>query len=88
MPLIYYPGYKIILENGENGEITKLRCENIDGLVAFYVEKGSYKITTEYEGTPLRKLGIAFTLVSLATVATGIIYELILKRRKDYANER
>lgn len=81
MPLIYYPGYKILVENTKTGEKIKLNGENIDGLVAFALDKGSYRVNTKYEGTALRKISVAFTILSSLTVATAISYEIIKKRR-------
>ncbi len=81
MPLIYYPGYKINIENAETNKKTEQNCENIDGLVAFTLNKGSYRVSTEYEGTSLRKISVAFTIISSLAVISAISYEIILKRR-------
>lgn len=83
MPLIYYPGYKINIENIETREKIKLNGENIDGLVAFTLEEGSYIVSTKYEGTALRKISIVFTAVSSLTVCGVIIYEIIQKRKEN-----
>jgi len=88
LPLIYYPGYKITLENTQTGEKTKINGENIDGLIAFNVSEGTYTVTTDYEGTTLRKISIALTLISLCAVTVAVIYEIIKKRRDSYANAR
>ena len=88
LPLIYYPGYKITVENMETSEKISKEGENIDGLVAFTVSEGRYTVKTDYEGTPLRKISIVLASVGLATVSSAIVYEIIRKRREKYANAR
>ena len=83
MPLIYYPGYKINIENTETNGKIKLNGENIDGLVAFTLNKGSYSVTTEYEGTTLRKISVVFTVISSLAVVLAIGYEIITKKREE-----
>lgn len=77
MPLIYYPGYKIRVENMENGDTVSIKYENIDGLIAFNLDNGKYLLETSYTGTPLRKVSVAYTIIS----ATAVIF-LIAFRRK------
>ena len=80
MPLMYYPGYKITLENVETGEKIKLKGENIDGLISFTVNEGTYTVTTDYCGTPLRKASIVLTSICSATVICALFYESLKKR--------
>lgn len=82
MPLIYYSGYKITVENTATGERIKLNGENIDGLVAFTISEGTYNVKTNYSGTTLRKISIALTILSSLTVCGAIIYECIYKRKE------
>ena len=80
MPLIYYPGYKIIVEDIETGEKSTVKCENIDGLVGFTLGKGSYIVSTKYDGTPLHKISIALTILSSITVCGILVYNIIKKK--------
>ena len=83
MPLIYYPGYVITLENKETGEKTKLKGENVDGLIAFSITEGSYTVKTNYQGTTLRKISIALCTIGVLTVSTALFYEILKKERKN-----
>ncbi len=80
MPLIYYPGYKITLTD-ESGEKQALNGENIDGLVAFSLNEGTYTVKTQYVGTPLRKASIVLTSLGVGGVMCALFYEIIKKRR-------
>ena len=63
MPLFYYPGYKVHIED-ENGKISKIKPYDVDGLVAFELEKGKYIVKTEFVGSPARIIGKTLTIVS------------------------
>ena len=88
MPLIYYSGYKITLENKETGEKINLRGENTDGLISFGILKGEYTVKTEYVGTVSYQLAKLCFTFSLTAVVSVIAYEIIKKRRNAYANAR
>ncbi len=63
MPLFYYPGYKVYIED-ENGKSSTIEPHDVDGLISFELEKGSYKVKTDFVGTPVRILGRVLTIVS------------------------
>ena len=92
LPLLYYPGYKIYIEN-ENGEKSTLDALCVDGLVAFELGAGKYTATTNYVGTPLRitsyVLTITCSLVALGALGYAICTETrlknLLKRKKANA---
>ncbi len=63
MPLFYYPGYKVHIED-ENGKISKIKPYDVDGLVAFELEKGNYIVKTNFVGSPVRIIGKTLTIVS------------------------
>ena len=88
MPLIYYSGYKITLENKETGEKINLRGENTDGLISFGILKGEYTVKTEYVGTSLYQLAKLCFTFSLIAVVSVLAYEIMKKRRDSYANAR
>lgn len=83
MPLIYYPGYVITLENTKTSEKIKLKGENIDGLVAFMVEEGNYTVQTDYKSTTLRKISVVLCVLGVLTVSTALFYEILKKERKN-----
>lgn len=85
MPLMYYPGYKITLENVETGEKIKLKGENIDGLVSFEMPQGNYIVKTKFEGTLLRKISVFLTIVSVIVVVFVIVYETVLVKRNVFS---
>ena len=77
LPLLYYPGYKAVLIN-ENGEKTKLDGQNIDGLVSFEIKSGTYTLTTDYVGTPLRNFGKVLTAISATAIILAVLYDKLL----------
>ena len=88
MPLFYYPGYKVYIEN-ESGEKTTIEPYDVDGLVSFELEEGSYTVKINFVGTPLRITGKIFTIVSsiltILLLCTSIYFETplckIIKRK-------
>lgn len=83
MPLIYYRGYKIILENKETGEKVKLRGENTDGLISFDVPMGEYIVKTKYAGTVMYQLSAIYTVFSIIVIMGVSAYEITRKRRES-----
>lgn len=83
MPLIYYPGYKITAY--ENDKKAVLESENIDGLIAFKINKGSYIVKTDYVGTPLRKISFIIAPVSAFVTLGALLYE-IYRSKKEKKN--
>ena len=63
MPLFYYPGYKIYIED-ENGEKTTIEPHDVDGLVSFELDEGNYVVKTDFVGTSLRIVGKILTIIS------------------------
>ena len=75
MPLFYYPGYKVYIED-KNGNISTVIPHDVDGLISFKLEKGSYSVKTDFVGTPVRLLGKLLTIVS--SILTLLIFSLAL----------
>lgn len=82
MPLIYYKGYKITAENNETGEVIVLSGENVDGLVSFSLASGSYTVSTDFVGSPLRKAGVTVTVISIVVVLGAIAYALLIENKR------
>ncbi len=82
MPLIYYPGYKIVFENVETGENVKVKGGNLDGLVAFEIPRGNYTVRTKYTGTAVRQTSIALTVLCSLAVTGALVYEGVIKKKK------
>ena len=86
LPLIYYPGYVISLENS-NGDIVKIDAINVDGLVSFRVNKGTYKATSYYEGTKLMKIGNIYQRLAipltLGFASLGLFFDNKKRIRKE-----
>jgi len=75
LPYIFYPGYTVILENGEN----KIKLETTESDKGFLcieipedIEKG--KITAEYTGTTIEKVSYAISGISLICFIVYIFY--------------
>ena len=94
MPLIYYPGYKIVATNIETNEKIVLKGKdvlNVDGLIAFNLDIGKYKVCTEYIGTPLRKFSIAWFAISLTGTLGLLSYAIYIenkRRKKEHENQK
>ena len=82
MPLIYYPGYKIIVVNNDTGEKEVIKPECVDGLVAFSIEKGSYDVTTEFVGSTLRQISVVYTVISVSTTVGLLAFAIYYEKRK------
>ena len=63
MPLFYYPGYKIYVED-EHGEKSTMSPYEVDGLVSFSLDEGEYTVKTDFIGRPLRITGTVLTILS------------------------
>lgn len=88
MPLLYYPGYEITMTSNDN-KVSKVYGINIDGLVAFEINQGDYKVTTNFVGSPIRRAGEALTYTGITLTGLGIIYGLFFdKRVKKYLKDR
>lgn len=87
MPLIYYPGYRVIAFD-EQGTKTTREVINVDGLVAFNVDLGDDKVEVSYIGTPLTITSyVIFGLSILGTVALASVYGLVLNKKKKNNSE-
>jgi len=83
MPLVYYPGYKITIENLKTGEITRVKGENIDGLIAFEMPSGGeYSVRTDFVGSTLRQVSIALTSVCSVAVVGLLVNECFIQNKK------
>ncbi len=82
LPLFYYPGYKIFIENAD-GE-RKITPYDVDGLIAFELEAGSYTVKTDYVGTPLRIFGkvltISSSIITVSILGFAIYKETEIKK--------
>ena len=78
LPLLYYPGYEITAVN-ENGDTVTLEGEELDGLVSFSLDKGSYRVTTEYEGTTLRKVSKVLTVIGVIVTVGALCYAIAIE---------
>lgn len=86
LPLIYYPGYKISLEDS-NGNKEVIDAIEVDGLVSFKVNTGSYKVMSYYEGTTLMKLGNIYQIVAIPLTLGAMAFFLLLDNKKRIAKE-
>lgn len=82
MPLIYYPGYEIVVTDLSNNESYTVEALNIDGLIAFKLQEGNYKVTTDYVGTTTRKISKVYFFVSLSATTLWILYALFVENGK------
>ena len=82
MPLIYYPGYEIVVTDLSNNESYTVEALNIDGLIAFELDEGNYKVTTDYVGTTTRKISKVYFFVSLSATTLWILYALFVENGK------
>jgi len=86
LPLLYYPGYKITA----NGK--KIDAENIDGLVAFELNSGTYEVSTAYTGTPLQITGKVLcalcSTVTLVGLGYGIYAETGIKNKIKFKSKQ
>ena len=81
----YYPGWHAyLLDAGTNAVIEELpiALRGELGLMTVRVPPGVGRVLLQFEATPIRKLGTAITLASLALVAILILAGLALRARK------
>ncbi len=78
LPLLFYEGYKIYV----NGEKMDPLC--VDGLVCLELNAGSYTVSTDFVGSPLRICGRVLTIIcsilSLGILGYGIYVETDIRR--------
>ncbi len=80
MPLIYYPGYQIKVAS-QNKEFS-VKSENIDGLIAFRLSAGTYKVETDYIGTPLKNFSKIYFSLSFS-ITMAILFSVIVIKNND-----
>jgi hypothetical protein len=83
MPMFYYKGYSISAINTNTNEKSELEVINVDGFVSFAIDKGTYIISTNYEGTTLRKTSIVCCAFGSSITLLALIYGIIEKREKN-----
>lgn len=87
MPLLYYPGYQINIIDDENN-LTRIEGENVDGLLSFSLQEGTYQVNTKYVGTKTRK--ISYVYFSFSMIGVISLWVLILhdekKKRQQMKN--
>jgi hypothetical protein len=82
IPQFYYQGYQVTLTSGT--VTTKEGVSDVDGLVAFKLSQGDYKVHVSYPGTTTYKVGHALFYVSIfGALALGVGGYYI--RKKDEA---
>lgn len=86
IPLIYYPGYKIVLEDN-HGNVKVFDAEEIDGLVSIPIESGEYKLKTLYEGTTIMKLGNIYQAIAIPLTFLMFCAGILLDNRKRIKEE-
>ena len=79
LPLLYYPGYKIYVDNGEKS--WTITPHEVDGLLSFELEKGEYTVKTDYVGTPIRITGKVLTILSSVAVLLILGYAIYSETR-------
>ncbi len=82
-PQFFFDGYELRLE----GETTyTLKGENVDGLLSFHVDQGTYKATLKWVGLTSYRIGVPLFFAGLAgSIALYAVPKTIslIKRRKD-----
>ncbi len=87
IPQFFYDGYEIKAYDENHESISELEPINVDSLVSFNLNKGSYQIEVRYVGPKLRRIFSALWYVGLAgDIALGAfgIYEFVsdIKQKK------
>ncbi len=80
MPLLYYPGYQIKVTS-QNKEFN-VESINIDGLIAFRLPAGTYKVETDYIGTPLKIFSEVYFSFSFS-ITMAILYSVVVIKYND-----
>ena len=90
IPQFFYDGYQIKATNTSDESTIELEPVNVDCLISFKLNAGSYHVEVRYVGPKVRRVFNALWYVGLAgDVALGSfgIYELISKKRKEKEQE-
>ena len=82
IPLFYYPGYKIEATDLTTNNTIIIEGFNIDGLLSFTIDKGSYTIKSDYVGTPLRRTGIVIHILSGFSSIIALVFGIVYRKRR------
>ena len=82
MPLIYYPGYKISVTDLTTNISYTVESINMDGLIAFELNQGTYEVTTSYVGTSKAIASKVVFAFSLSITSLALIYGVFLENCK------
>ena len=85
MPLVYYPGYKVTIIDNVTGEKEVIKPEMVEGFVGFSLEKGNYTVSTDFVGSTLRQISVAYTIISVTATVGLLAYAIYFenKRKKE-----
>lgn len=87
MPLIYYPGYKVTVIDNKTGQKETIKPEMVDGLVSFSLEKGNYTVTTDFVGSTLRQISVAYTIISVTATVGLLAYAIYFENKRKKEDE-
>ena len=79
LPLFYYPGYRIYISS-DNGERI-INPYDVDGLLAFELESGSYTIKTDFVGSTIRRVGKVLTIGSSVLTLLILCFAIYMETR-------
>ena len=77
LPLIYYPGYEITVKD-ENFNEYKIDVKDIDSLISFNLKAGSYVVSTNYVGTPLRQVTIIYRTIAIYSIFIFCLFIFVM----------
>ncbi len=80
-PQFFFDGYELILEGDNN---YTLKGENVDGLLSFHINKGTYKATLKWVGLTSYRVGFPLFFVGLA----GSIALYVVPTTFDYVRKK
>ena len=77
IPVIYFPGWKVISENN----VLSSQPKGPHGLITITMPRGKHILLGRFEETPIRKIANAITLVSGVSL---FVFALILKNKRRF----
>ena len=87
MPLIYYPGYKVTVIDNATGEKEVIKPEMVEGFVGFSLEKGNYTVSTDFVGSTLRQISVAYTIISVTATVGLLAYAIYFENKRKKEDE-
>ena len=87
MPLIYYPGYKVTVIDNVIGEKEVIKPEMVEGFVGFSLEKGNYTVSTDFVGSTLRQISVAYTIISVTATLGLLAYAIYFENKRKKEDE-